>query len=288
MMPGASLLEGRQRNGRVRDDLGQWLRRALIFGLCGASAAVSGCLDLTGRKPPPKVQPIALSYPYEVEDSLRFKGYRELAHAVSLSYVRVVIRDESRDDARSVSRESIVNAASGAIVDARGLVVTAAHIAIDERFEAEVITTDGRHHEARILAVDPARELAILRILPFPGIRSAVLGNSDRIEKDEHVIAIGTPENKGGVVSLGRVVDPKRTTRLEYNGYGFNDGVKLNIYIEPGHSGGPVFNERGEMIGLVATFVLGDISAADYQSPRLAYAVPSNAIRAYLRAIGAQ
>jgi putative serine protease PepD len=53
--------------------------------------------------------------------------------------------------------------------------------------------------------------------------------------------------------------------------------------VEPGNSGGPVVNRAGEVIGMVASFVLGDTSQSDYVSPRLAYAVPSNAVAAFLR-----
>jgi len=84
------------------------------------------------------------------------------------------------------------------------------------------------------------------------------------------------------VVSPGSVVQAKRVTRLEYNGYGYDDAIKLSIDVEPGNSGGPVVNPAGEMIGMVASFVLGNTSQKDYVPPRLAYAVPSNAITAFL------
>jgi S1-C subfamily serine protease len=101
--------------------------------------------------------------------------------------------------------------------------------------------------------------------------------------KGDHVFAVGTPGNRPGIVSLGRVVEPRRPNRLEYNGYGFDDAIKLKIDVEPGNSGGPVFDKEGRVVGIVASFVLGDVDASKpTPPPRLAYAVPSNSIRAFV------
>ena len=250
-------------------------------------AGLGGCRGLSLERTDPHARPVVLSY--AGEDGLGFSGHRALAEAVSPSYVRVVIEDPdaaAEGGGRDADGKALISAASGVIVDASGLVVTAAHIAIDTRFKARVITLDGRSHPARILAVEPARELAVLRIRPFAGMAVAAMADSDGIEVGQAVLAIGTPGNRPGVVSLGRVVEAKHRRRLAYNGYGFDDGVKLHIDIEPGHSGGPVFDRRGALIGIIATFVLGDTTDPDAEAPHLAYAVPSNAMRAYLAAIG--
>ena len=248
-----------------------------------AAAILSGCLGL-GQQAGVDIRPMALSYPHQVETALLFDGYRALAGEAAASYARVVVLDPdaSAEDGRGATRRAVVNAASGVIVHPAGYVVTAAHIALDPRFVAEVITFDGRTHPAEILRVDPARELALLRMAPFPGMRAAHLADSDGVREGDLVLAIGAPGNRPGVVSPGSVVQARRATRLEYNGYGYDDAIKLHIDVEPGNSGGPVVNRAGEVIGMVASFVLGDTSEKDYVSPRLAYAVPSNAIAAFL------
>ncbi len=249
-----------------------------------AAALLSGCLG-RGQDAGGEVRSMTLSYPHQVEAAFLFDGYQALAGEAAASYTRVVIidPDTSAEDGRGPGGRAVVNAASGVIVHPAGYVVTAAHIALDRRFVAEVITFDGRAHAAEIVRVDRARELALLRMSPFPGMRPARLGDSDLVQEGELVLAIGAPGNRPGVVSPGSVVQTKRPTRLEYNGYGYDDAIKLHIDVEPGNSGGPVVNRAGEVIGMVASFVLGDTSQADYVSPRLAYAVPSNAIAAFLR-----
>jgi len=250
------------------------------LALAAGLAALAGCLA-TG--PAERAKPIVLFYPYPIEDSLRFDGYEAAAHAAAPAYVRVVINDPTAALGREAGTETKVNAASGVIVSEDGLVVTAAHIALDRRYEAELVTIDGRKHPARILAVEPGRELALLRVVPFPGMRWARLADSTRLGVGTPVFAIGAPDNKAGGVSLGTVTEPRRRQRLEYNGFGFDDAIKLAIEVEPGFSGGPVFDRGGQMVGIVAGFAFADTKNGAV-SLRAAYAVPANAIREFLGA----
>ena len=196
------------------------------------------------------------------------------------SYVRVKITDPTAGKDASTDT---VNGASGVIVDPSGLVVTAAHIALDTKLVVKVVTFDGQYHNGTILKVDRNRELALIRIAPFPGIQAVPLADSSKLTIGEPVFAIGTPDNKPGVVSLGQVVETRHAERLEYNGFGFDDAVKLRIEVDPGNSGGPVYDRQGHLVGIIAAFVLGTTdSAKNYKLSYLAYAVPSNAIRAYM------
>ncbi len=232
-----------------------------------------------------RARPIALSYhPSTSESRLRFEGYEETAARAAPSYVRVVVCQAEGGTPRldeAERKDGIINGASGVIVDASGLIVTAAHIALDPRHDAVVVTLDGQARKARILRVDRNRELALVKIAPFAGMAVAELADSDALQSADAVLAIGTPDNKGGVVSLGRVLVPKLEGRLEYNGFGFADAVKLRIDVEPGNSGGPVFDARGRLIGIVGAFGLPEPGET---VSRLGFAVPSNAIRAYLGA----
>ncbi|MFO0998195.1 MAG: serine protease [Alphaproteobacteria bacterium] len=247
-------------------------------------AAACGSADRAAK--PEGAAPIALSYHRSVtEDEFRFDGYQRVVQASAGAYVRVIVRGRGDDGPGSKEMAGgIVNGASGTIIARSGLIITAAHIAIDPKLDAEIITLDGRAHKARILRVDPARELAVLQMQPFAGMQVAELADSARLAKGDPVFAVGTPGNRPGVVSLGRVVESRRASRLEYNGYGFDDAIKLKIDVEPGNSGGPVFDRDGRVIGIVASFVLGDVDASKpTPPPRLAYAVPSNSIRAFLQ-----
>ena len=168
-----------------------------------AAALLSGCLG-RGQDAGGEVRSMTLSYPHQVEAAFLFDGYQALAGEAAASYTRVVIidPDTSAEDGRGPGGRAVVNAASGVIVHPAGYVVTAAHIALDPRFVADVITFDGRTHAAEILRVDRARELALLRMSPFPGMRVARLGDSDLVQEGELVLAIADPAGFANHASL--------------------------------------------------------------------------------------
>jgi len=256
--------------------------RAILLVLALTLAGCGGRLG-PGSEP---LEPLSLSYPYPVEKGLPFPDFRVVAERNAGIYVRVVI--ESQDDGPSAGHErsagGVINAASGIIVHSDGLVVTAAHIALSTALRGEIITADGRSHPARVLSVDPDRELAVLKMAPFPGMQMARFADSSRVEPGEPALAIGTPGNRRAVVTVGKVAAPRLRKRISYPPYGFDNALELAMEVEPGHSGGPILNRRGELIGMVASFVLGDVSKRQYVSPRITHGVPSNDIAAYLLA----
>jgi S1-C subfamily serine protease len=227
-------------------------------------------------------RPINLAFhPSTADAALQFEGYRETVDRVAASYVRVVICQAgggSRIEAAE-NPNRVINGASGVIVDRSGLIVTAAHIAADPKNDAQIITLDGRGHKARILRVERKGELALLRIAPFPGMRVAEFGDSDRLAAGDSAFAVGTPDNKAGIVSLGRVLVPKLAQRLDYDDYGFAEAIKLWIDVVPGNSGGPIFDREGRLVGIVGAFGLPEPGQTE---SHLGYAVPSNAIRRFL------
>ena len=238
-------------------------------------------LVIAGCAGPPPPRPVTLTYPYGIEDSARFEGHERLAQRIAGSYVRDLVYADSAEEGIA-----IVNGASGAIVDARGYVVTPAHIAKNMRFKARVTTMDGRQRPATIVHIAPGRELALLKIDPFPGMQVARLADAQDVRAGRRVVSIGTPNNRKGVVAFGIVLNPRRGRRIDYGEYGYDDAIELRMEVEPGHSGGPVFDTEGRLIGIVASFGLGDTQRVPYVSTMIAYAVPAAAIAAYLGEVG--
>ncbi len=255
------------------------------LALAAALPALAGCGALPWSEPAAAPKPVELSYRPPPGDIAPERA-ATLAQALSGSYVRVQIvdRSEARAGRDSDSRPGIVTGASGVIVDARGYVVTAAHIATDTRLDAFVHTMDGRRHEATVVAVAPGRELALIKMQPYPGIQVAKLGDSDALAKGDPVLAIGTPGDRQGVVYQGHVRNPRRAQRIQYGEFGYDDAIELVLDAEPGASGGPLFNQQGELVGIVASFSLGNTNPG-YAPTHLAWAVPSNAIARYLREV---
>jgi putative serine protease PepD len=224
---------------------------------------------------------ITLSYPYLTKKEARVSGYRELAERVSHAYVHVIIIYPG--DPLTGENRGILQQASGIIVSRDGLVVTAAHIARTTKNEAKVVTRDGREWAARIVRVDPLHDLALLRIAPFPGMMVARFANPGVLKRGDFVLAVGSPSRGRGTVTLGFVRVPKIDESIPYNEWRIVDAIEIAMEVESGHSGGPVFNRAGELVGMVAGYELGDTTKTPYVSPRITYAVPASGIRAFLR-----
>ena len=250
------------------------MKRSLC-GVCVA-AALAGCLA-----PETPGKPIVLSYPADADGARAFAGYRHTAEAVAAAYVRVVIYVTMPD--RGPASEGVVSGASGLIADPRGYVVTPAHVARRAGYRARLTTIDGRVRSGRVVHVDPGRDLALIALEPFPGMHVASLTRTDAPRPGEPVFTIGSPGNHAGVVSIGRIAEPWRAEPIDYGDFGHKQTMVLDMEIEPGDSGGPVFDLRGRLIGMITGFALGDTRRVPYVSTGIAYALPSAAIADYLR-----
>lgn len=258
---------------------------AAVLGVAVLLLAACDSVFLPGQ--PPEPEPIELSYRGGAAEGQAAARTRALARELVGVYVRVLIVDsrEVRPGRDAMIEPGIVTGASGAIIDGRGYVITAAHIALNPELEARVTTADGVVRPAAVVAVAPERELALLKMEPYPGMAVARLGDSAALLKGDFVFTIGTPDNKTGVVFTGRVDNPRREQRIQYGEFGYDDAIELTLDAEPGVSGGPLFDSDGALIGIVASFSLGNTNPEGYKPTQLAWAVPSNAIEAYLREV---
>jgi S1-C subfamily serine protease len=243
-----------------------------------ALLALAGCAAAPDA---PVRRPIILSYPYLTPAEARIPGFRALAERVAPGYAEVTIL--AAGEVAPGERRGVIHVASGIVADADGHVLTAAHIARGTDHHARIRLVDGSVHDARIVHVAPMRELALLEMAPTPGLRPAVFGPDTPPARGDFVMAVGSPGGRAGVVSLGTVRVPDIEERLDYNAWGFDHAIELSMEVESGHSGGPVFDREGRVVGMIAGYELGDTTRTPYVSPRIAYAVPVADLRRYLR-----
>jgi serine protease Do len=138
----------------------------------------------------------------------------------------------------------MTGAGSGFIASADGLIVTTAHV-IDHARDVTITMTDHRAYKAKVLSVDTASDVAILKIdaTNLPVVR---LGDASHVLVGEPVLAIGTTPAGGNVVTAG-IVSAAPTTLV--------DGKRLTFFqtevaTNPDNSGGPLFNRAGQVIGI--------------------------------------
>jgi serine protease Do len=137
---------------------------------------------------------------------------------------------------------------SGVIVDAeRGYVLTANHV-VARISRAQVTTKDGRKFDAKLVGRDPATDVAVLQLQgPRGNLKAIPLGDSDKIEIGDFVIAIGNPFGLGQTVTSG-IVSALGRTGLGKQGY--EDFIQTDASINPGNSGGALLNLKGQLVGI--------------------------------------
>ncbi len=249
---------------------------ALLLGGCEGAEAL-----LTASRAP---EPVELSSPSGARSSALDPAIRDAAGRVAGAYLRVEIidRSEVRAGRDGAIAPGVITGASGVIVDARGYAVTAAHVATRAGLEVWLTTTSGRRHDGRVVAFSPERELALIAFKPYPGMVVARMGSSAEAAAGDAVFGIGTPDSRPGVVYTGIVLNPWRGRRIQYGQFGYDDAIELALKVEPGVSGGPLFSDQGELLGIVASFALGNTNPEEYGATQFGWAVPVDAIKAYL------
>jgi serine protease Do len=152
---------------------------------------------------------------------------------------------------------------SGVIVDPEGIALTNAHV-VERASEIEVLTSDGKKHKAKVVGLDKKTDLAVLRIQgggPYP---AATLGNSDKMNVGDWVLAIGSPFGLEQTVTAGIISAKGRVI-----GQGpFDDFIQTDAAINPGNSGGPLVNMSGEVIGINTAIIA--------QGQGIGFAIPIN------------
>jgi serine protease Do len=144
---------------------------------------------------------------------------------------------------------------SGLIVDAKGIVVTNAHV-IEGASRIVVNTLDGRELEADVLGSDRDADLAVLKVAAS-GLPAVPLGQSADLLMGETVIAVGNPFGLGHTVTTGVLSARGRSVPGESGEATYTDFLQTDASINPGNSGGPLVNLTGQVIGVNTAIVRG-------------------------------
>ncbi len=157
---------------------------------------------------------------------------------------------------------------SGFIIDAEGYVVTNNHV-IEGADEIDIILSDGSVLAAKLVGADEEVDLALLKVDSRTPLTPVPWGNSDGADVGQWVVAIGNPFGLGGTVTAGII-----SARARDIGAGsYDDFIQTDAAINKGNSGGPLFNLRGEVIG-VNTAIISPGEAGG--SVGVGFSVPAN------------
>jgi serine protease Do len=248
------LEQSRIRGGRVPR------RLTPLWVLAGVSFAVSVCVapGTTAGSEPPMTLPGGVADLEALQQA--FQGVVERV-APSVVGIRAERRQVSAlSGARSgeiggtLEQRVVVNG-SGTVIDADGLILTNEHV-IQSASEIVVLLYDGSELPATVLKSDPRSDLAILRV-DRKGLTPARICDWNDVARGQWTVVIGNPFGLGRDGQLSVAIGIVSNLGRQLPGLGevddrfYNDMIQTTAPINPGHSGGPLFNVQGELIGVV-------------------------------------
>jgi len=164
---------------------------------------------------------------------------------------------------------------SGFILDKQGHILTNNHV-IDNAQRVEVTLSDKHKYKATVVGVDKGHDLALLQINNAPNLQPATLAESQNLTVGQRVYAIGNPFGLSGTMTRG-IISAIRSIRGPNNNP-IEDAIQTDAAVNPGNSGGPLLNSRGEVIG-ITTLIANN--GAD-QSSGIGFAIPVNTAKAVI------
>ncbi len=249
--------------------LGRFARMSLIFFLLAAAPA---CAD---DGPPsfaplvhkvlPGVVSIAVTEPVNTKDAL---------DALPPALRGTPFEKQFREQLRR-RPEKATDAGAGFIIDGSGVIVTNNHV-VGLASDIEIVLADGTSLPAHVIGADELTDIAVLKVAPRRTLPTVAWGSSRNVEVGDWVLAAGNPFGLANSITAGIV--SARGRDIETGP--FDDFLQIDAPVNPGNSGGPIFNMKGEVVGINTAIV-----SPSGGSVGIAFAIPSDEAREIVAAL---
>ncbi len=156
---------------------------------------------------------------------------------------------------------------SGFIIDTKGIVVTNNHVISGA--DDILVRVGDKEFNAKVIGADPYMDIAVLKMETKDQFKPVSFGDSDKARVGDWAVAIGNPFGLGGTVTAGIISARNRDINLTR----YDDFIQTDASINQGNSGGPLFNLKGEVIGINTAIIAPGQSG----SIGIGFAIPANA-----------
>jgi S1-C subfamily serine protease len=173
--------------------------------------------------------------------------------------------------------KSAVTAGSGFVVDNQGHIMTAAHVAVRAGNSISARAADGRVYSGRVIAIVPGNDMALIKLRGFSGKPVSPAGNRC-LAKGSMVYSLGRPHAQGDTARVGELESPRFGRAVAYGKFGYPDAMVLRLSTQKGESGGPLFNQSGQLVGMIVSTLYDGAG----QPLNLAHAIPLENLAGFL------
>ena len=156
---------------------------------------------------------------------------------------------------------------SGFIIKENGMVITNNHVIAGA--DDILVKVNSKEYKAKVVGADPYMDIAVLKMETKDKFKTVGFGNSDKARVGDWVVAIGNPFGLGGTVTSGIISARNRDIGMTR----YDDFIQTDASINQGNSGGPLFNLKGEVVGINTAIIAPGQSG----SIGIGFAIPSNA-----------
>ena len=205
---------------------------------------------------------------------------RSLVAGSGPSYVTLVVSNPN--DAGTVvlqrdKRKSALTSGSGFVVDHSGYVMTAAHVAVKQGNTVQARAANGRVYSGDVVAVLPENDMALIKLRGFSG-KAVTPAPSRCVAPGSMVYSLGRPHAQGDTARIGQIESQRFGRPVRYGRFGYPDAMVLRMSTQKGESGGPLFDSRGELLGMVVSTLYDGAG----RPLNLAHAVPLEKLASFL------
>jgi S1-C subfamily serine protease len=202
---------------------------------------------------------------------------RQLQDQTGPSYVTLVVHEKNaQGTSKAYSQPEALTSGSGFVVS-EDLIMTAGHVAVKPGNTVDARASDGRIYSGTVIAVKPENDMALIKLRRFKAV--AVKPAAQHcMQRGAPVFSLGKPHARNDTARIGSVNSMSFGRAVRYSGFGYPDAIELRLATKKGESGGPLFDDRGQLTGMLVS----TLSDAAGRPLNLAHAISTPALARFL------